>query len=233
LTVDRADMEPPATALDLRDVCGRAHPATGLESRQRYPLHPRRWSANSVRLRQLDGAMRDRHEVACAGRCLGRGAWRALRGAPRSCWSRRWVSRIGPPERAFRTNLRRCVAGNHYPEWARRSGRPGSSGAAGAGTFPRLWVTCAALARVPTLGATPVAGAALALGRDIRQRFQGHHWRGFPYPGGWSIAPVAARPPPRIIAAASSPHTHAGSPARGPRASGTIRRCSPSTRRAP
>jgi hypothetical protein len=35
------------------------------------------------------------------------------------------------------------------------------------------------------------------------------------------------------VAAASSPHTHAGSPARGPRASGTIRRCSPSTRRAP
>ena len=46
--------------------------------------------------------------------------------------------------------------------------------------------------------ATPVAGAALALGRDIRRRFRGHHWRGSPYPGGWSIAPVAARPPPRI-----------------------------------
>ena len=138
-----------------------------------------------------------------------------------------------PTGAGFRTNLCQCVAGNHYPEWARESGRPGSSGVAGAGTLPRLWVTCAALARVPTLGATPVAGAALALGRDIRQRFQGHHWRGFPYPGGWSIAPVAARPPPRIIAAASSPHTHAGSPARGPRASGTIRRCSPSTRRAP
>ena len=233
MTVDRADMEPPTTALDLRDVCGRAHPATGLESRQRYPLHPRRWPANSVRLRQLDGAMRDRHKVACARRCLGRGAWRALRGAPRSCWSRRWVSRIGPPERAFRTNLRRCVAGNHYPEWARRSGRPGSSGAAGAGTFPRLWVTCAALARVPT----PECDA----GCRCRPRAREGHPTEISRPSLARIS-VSGRLEHRArrsaaateeVAAASSPHTQAGSPARGPRASGTIRRCSPSTRRAP